>query len=199
VARELQYLGIWDGRRIFQMGDILQSLNELEKWWVHPDPWKYEDNNDDLTRRTMLLSVLPRKRYKKALDIGCGNGFVTTRLPCDEILGIDISANAIEHAKKRSEGQNIRYLQASVFDLPELLIGQTFDLVIISGLLYPQYIGKSELLIYIIIDNLLQSDGHLVSCHIEEWYNVRFPYIQLVREYYPYREYNHILEVYLKQ
>lgn len=179
--------------------NVLQPINELEKWWEDSDPWKYEKNPDDLNRRAMLLSVLPRRQYQRILDVGCGNGFVTERLPGEEIIGIDVSKNAIAHAQKRSKDlKHIKYLQYSLFDLPYLGWSDSFDLIVITGVLYPQYIGKSEKLSYIIIDGLLKSGGHLVSCHIDEWYICRFPYVTLVREYYPYREYNHIIEVYLK-
>ena len=180
--------------------NILQPIDDLEKWWENPDPWGYENNPDDMNRKAMLLSVLPKKQYQKVLDLGCGNGFVTTRLPGKEIIGVDVSANAIRHAKDRSkEFPHIQYLQHSIFDLPDLGWSASFDLIIITGVLYPQYIGKSEKLAYIILDDLLKKNGHLVSCHIEEWYQCRFPYITLHRDYYPYREYVHILEVYVKK
>lgn len=180
--------------------NIIQKIEEIEKFWEDPDPWNYENNPDDLKRRALLLSLLSKDKYKKILDIGCGNGFVTVNLPGDEIIGIDISTNAINHAKNRSKGlDHIKYFRASLFDLVEYNWDRAFDLIVITGVLYPQYIGHSELLVYLIIDNMLQVGGHLVTCHIEEQYNARFPYITLRREYYPYREFSHILEVYLKR
>ncbi len=175
----------------------LQTKDELENFYKIPDPWNYEKNPEDLNRRAILLSVIPPKKYSKVLDIGCGNGFITRNLPGDEIIGIDISENAINHARKTSP-QHIKYFQYSLFDLPFLDLGQSFDLVVITGVLYPQYIGNSEKLVYIIIDDLLKHGACLVSCHIEEWYSARFPYITLHREYYSYREYVHLIEVYLK-
>lgn len=177
--------------------DRLQPLSELEKWWEKPDPWEYESTADDINRRAMILSVLPQKKYKKILDIGCGNGFVTQRLPGEEIVGVDISANAIRHAQTAGLA-HIRYYPYSLFDLPDLHWTQSFDLIVITGVLYPQYIGKSQRLVYTILDELLSPGGDLVSCHIDEWYESRFPYCILRREYYPYREYIHLLEVYKK-
>ena len=176
----------------------LQPLAEIEHWYEKPDPWQYEDSPDDLKRKSMLLSVLPQARYGRILDIGCGDGFITRNLPGDKIIGVDISENAIKHAKSKPQ-PNIEYQQKSLFDLGVTDFGsQLFDLVVITGLLYPQYIGMSQKLAMIIIDELLPPGGHLVSCHIDEWYAMRFPYITLHREYYPYREFNHLLEVYLK-
>ncbi len=177
----------------------LQPLDEIERWWERPDPWEYEDNPDDINRRAMLLSVLPARQYQSVLDIGCGNGFVTERLPGKRIIGIDVSENALSHARKRCKNQkHIKFMQHSLFDLPHLGWEDAFDLVIITGVLYPQYIGKSEMLTYLIVDSLLKINGNLVSCHIDDWYTCRFPYITLCREYYPYKIYNHILEVYTK-
>lgn len=175
----------------------LQTKEELDKWYENPDPWNYEKNPDDLNRRAILLSVIPRRHYEKVLDIGCGNGFITTSLPGKKIIGIDISSRAIQYARRTSP-PHIEYYPYSIFDLPFLDWNKTFDLIIITGVLYPQYIGQSEKLIYTIIDDLLMEGGILVSCHIEEWYSARFPYITLHREYYSYREYVHLLEVYSK-
>lgn len=175
----------------------LQPLQELETWWERPDPWEYENNPDDLNRRAMLLSALPRRKYKRILDIGCGNGFATQRLPGEEIMGIDISANAISHARL-SAPPHIQYRQCSLFQLPRVGWKCEFDLIVITGVLYPQYIGKSNRLVYLIVDEQLKTGGDLVCCHIQEWYNSRFPYVTLSREFYPYRDYVHLLEVYRK-
>ena len=178
---------------------VLQPIDELEKWWEKPDPWGYDNNPDDLNRREMLLSVIPARQYQKVLDIGCGNGFLTSRLPGKEIIGTDISSNALAHARKRNkENRRIRFFQHSLFDFPHAGWTDCFDLIVITGVLYPQYIAQSEKLAYLIIDNLLKAGGILVSCHIDEWYKCRFPYVTLSRDYYPYKEYNHLLEVYLK-
>ena len=169
----------------------------MEKWYEKPDPWGYESNKEDLTRRAMLLSVIPQKRYERVLDIGCGDGFITQRLPGESIIGVDLSANAIAHAQSRKLS-HIEFLQKSIFELPETEWNHCFDLIIITGVLYPQYIGKGHLLVYTIIDELLKPGGHLICAHIFEWYKCRFPYITITREYYRYREFSHILEVYVK-
>ncbi len=177
--------------------NVLQPTAELEKWYETPDPWNYENTPDDLNRRAMLLANIPMLEYIEVLDIGCGDGFVTKRLPGKSITGIDVSANAIRHATERSPG-HISYMQHSLFDIPELEWENRFDLIVITGVLYPQYIARSSKLAYEIVDRILQPGGVLVSVHISEWYTLRFPYITLKREYYPYREYTHLLEVYRK-
>jgi len=73
--------------------NTLQDLQELEAWWVSKDPWNYEENGDDEKRKGMLLYAIPRKEYRRVLDIGCGNGFITRHLPGREIIGVDVDIN----------------------------------------------------------------------------------------------------------
>jgi 2-polyprenyl-3-methyl-5-hydroxy-6-metoxy-1,4-benzoquinol methylase len=175
----------------------IQSRDELERVYTSPDPWGYSGNKDDVIRRSRLLSVLPKRHYERVLDIGCGDGFVTRQLPGDSIVGIDLSANAIAFANSPADSR-IKYQQMSFFDLPHAGWAHSFDLIVITGVLYPQYIGEGNRLATVIVDELLKDGGHLVTAHIFEWYRLRFPYTALVREYYGYREYTHVLEVYEK-
>jgi len=72
------------------------------------------------------------------------------------------------------------------------------DLIVITGVLYPQYIAKSIRLVYVLIDQLLKPGGILLCSHISDWYRSRFPYLTLSREYFAYRDFSQILEVYSK-
>lgn len=141
----------------------------------------------------MLLSVIPERDYETTLDVGCGNGFVTARLPGRRVVGIDVAGNAVNWAKQKHPGIDFR--EKSLFDING---AEQFDLIVITGVCYPQYIGDTSNLVYRIVDGALKPSGILVSCHIDEWYKLRFPYTTLHREYYPYREYTHVLEVYQK-
>ena len=174
----------------------MQNLEDLERWYSQVDPWGYESNPDDRKRVEMLLSELPCGPYRRVLDIGCGEGFVTRKLPGDKVLGIDVSKAAVDRARL-NESDRLKFMQCSLFDAASLP-GAPFDLVIITGVLYDQYIGRSLPVIYRIVDDLLADDGILVSIHIDAWYRARFPYLMLKECVYPYREYVHRLEVYGK-
>lgn len=181
-------------------GDI-QSSSELDAFYSNADPWGYIGNPDDERRKLELLSTLPRRKFERCLDIGCGNGFVTCSLPGASVLGIDISPKAIEWARQNGIEQGIadrvQFKNFSLLDPAIADLGR-FDLVVVTGVLYEQYIGKAKSVVRTIVDDLLEDGGVIASCHIRDWSHMRFPYTLLDRLLYPYREYTHHLEVLVK-
>lgn len=175
---------------------MLQSNEELENWYSEDDPWKYKDHPDDKKRKQILFSEIPTRKYINVLDIGCGEGFITRELTGEKVTSVDISHQAIKKAKVY-ENAKLKFKQCSLFELNNQL-NEKYDLIIITGVLYPQYIGNSLRLIYNIVDKLLIDNGILVSVHIDSWYKAKFPYLLLNEDYYTYREYTHKLEVYIK-
>ncbi len=174
----------------------IQSSQELDAFYSTPDPWGYYNNPHDTIRKARILAALPRLDYQNALDIGCGNGFITNDLPAKGVIGLEFSEKAVTWAKEHAAPQ-VEYRQGSIFDLPDLDL-PPMDLIVITGVLYPQYIGKSLRLVYVLIDRVLKPGGILLCSHIYEWYQARFPYLTLSREYFAYRDYSQVLEVYIK-
>ena len=175
----------------------IQPIIDLEKWHKKKDPWGYEKSSEDRKRKNILISEIPSRKYKRVLDIGCGQGFITKDLPGENIIGVDISRQAILHAKKINK-KGMKFVEGSLYEFDVLFKGKSFDLIIITGVLYPQYIGNSNNLIYKIIDDLLVENGILVCVHIDDWYKSRFPYLLVNQNIYDYKEYLHRLEVYVK-
>lgn len=105
----------------------MQSKQELEDFYKNQDPWGYKTNPEDANRLKQILFLLGwgQRSYKRALDIGCGEGFITTKLPAEEIHGMDISDNALTRLP-----QNVKAVSQ-----PE----GKYDLVITTGTLYQQY------------------------------------------------------------
>lgn len=180
----------------------LQPLNELEEFYkAQKDPWGYEDNPDDKDRKAILLGELAKIQKPSAvLDIGCGHGFITRDLPGEKIIGVDISATAVEQANKLSKRPHVSYVEGDIFTLSResLKSPEGFDLIVITGVLYPQYIGNAKTTVYDVIDRLLKPGGILVSVHIGEWYTARLPYTMVKDLTYKYRAYQHYLEIYKK-
>ncbi|MFL9829082.1 class I SAM-dependent methyltransferase [Rhodoplanes sp. SY1] len=181
--------------------DLIQPLQELNDFYSVADPWNYQGTPDDTRRLAELRSLLPQRMFSSALDIGCGNGFVTVTLPASTIVGIDVSEAAIGWAQRRvasrSSANSISFLTLSIFELDQLPQAG-FDLVCITGVLYPQYIGKAHALVSLMVDHVLAPSGMLACCHIDDWYKSRLPYTLVDQSVYSYREYTHRLEVMVK-
>lgn len=179
------------------MSGRLQPGDELDRWHADVDPWGYEQDPEDGRRKAMLLGAIPQREYRSVLDIGCGQGFVTRDLPGMHVTGVDVSAAAVAHAA-RLRSERLEFQVADIFTLPQDLGSRQFDLIIVTGVLYEQYIGRARTLVYLSVDRVLEPGGILISVHIDEWYTARFPYTLVAQQAYPYRQYHHRLEVYRK-
>lgn len=116
-------------------GDAFERLYRMS-----PDPWAAAQSCYSYQRikYRKALSLLPRRRFQSALDIGCGVGEFTRQLAviADTVRGIDISATAIQHAERLSTGYpNITFASGSVCDL-ETRPARTFDLVAMADVIY---------------------------------------------------------------
>lgn len=128
----------------------MQSKQELDDWYATADPWGYESNPDDLERKKRIIQVLKPHTYNRALDIGCGEGWITKHLPATEIHGLELSKKARDR-------------------IPFPVIGITnpvgmYDLVIATGVLYKQYDWRQML------DWIQEhSNGTILISGIKDW------------------------------
>ena len=76
---------------------------------------------------------------KAICDLGCGNGYITTRLASlgYDLTGVDLSQSGLEIA--RNTNGNIRYVQASIDSLLSSRLGNHFDLVLSSDVIEHLY------------------------------------------------------------
>lgn len=118
--------------------DNARSLDLLYE--ERKDPWGLDSPHFryQQSKYAGMLSLLPRRRYKRALDIGCGLGNLTRRLcnHADFVLGIDVSRVAIAQASLQSTEQaNLQFQQGDALNLSRDL-DNGFDLVVIADTLY---------------------------------------------------------------
>lgn len=66
---------------------------------------------------------------KRVLDAGCGTGYGSAELArqARDVLGIDISAEAVSYAREHFGAENIRFAQASCTAIPAA--AETFDII----------------------------------------------------------------------
>ena len=84
-----------------------------------------------------LLSMLPQRRYRQALDIGCGLGAFTRKLApfAEHVLGTDVSATALDQARTLSaDCPNVAYALGNILELSNN--GGLYDLIVVADTLY---------------------------------------------------------------
>lgn len=158
-----------------QTTNSMQSKDELEKWYSVSDRWGYFHEPDDTIRLKNILMMLDE--YDSAIDIGCGEGFVTRHLPAKTIYGLDISENAMNR------------LPDNVIPLKEP--NGKHDLVISTGTLYPQYNHKQ------IYDWIIESaKKHILIAGIQEWL-IPYDFGNALRiADFKYRDYTQVITLY---
>jgi SAM-dependent methyltransferase len=118
-----------------------------------------------------LIELIESGRIKpcKVIDIGCGEGFYSIYLASRgfDVVGIDLSENAIKHAKENSEkhGVNIRFLAMDIIGLGELK--EKFDFVFEWTLLH-QIIPSSRQKYVENVSNILNKGGKYLSVCFNE-------------------------------
>jgi tRNA G46 methylase TrmB len=153
----------------------MQSKEELENWYLTEDPWGYKINLNDLHRKNKILSILDN--YETALDIGCGEGFVTTHLPATKIFGIELSDNASLRLPK-----NVNRLNEP---------SGKYELVITTGTLYQQY-NHQQITQWI----KESASHHILVGGIKDWI-IWSDFGKIIKEIeFQYREYTQIVRLY---
>lgn len=154
---------------------MIQSKDDLERWYSQSDRWGYFHEPDDSIRLKNILRIL--SYYDSAIDIGCGEGFVTRHLPAKVIYGLDISDNAMSR------------LPDNVTSIKEP--NGKHDLVISTGTLYQQYDHKQ------IYDWIVASANHHVLIGgIKDWL-VDYHFGEVLQTIeFKYREYTQKITLY---
>jgi hypothetical protein len=156
-----------------------QTQQQLEDWYSNPDPWGYQNNADDRKRLNFIINMMGwgYRHYKRALDVGCGEGFVTQHIPADEIHGMDISTGATSRLP-----HNVKRVEAPV---------GKYDLVMSTGTLYQQYDHES------IYRTIVQAaDRFILIGGISDWL-VNYDFgRQIHMVVFPYREFSQKLTIY---
>ncbi|HTZ70174.1 MAG TPA: class I SAM-dependent methyltransferase [Acetobacteraceae bacterium] len=112
----------------------------FDEIYAKGDPWASADPRYLYQQRKydVIASLLPRRPYGRALDLGSGLGLLTRRLAAhaDSVLGIDISAAAVRDATRaHADLTNVGFAQGDITNLPESLDG-AFDLLVLADTLY---------------------------------------------------------------
>ena len=148
IAAQDIFLFLRSARSDAKLGDLIgggakpaAAFDRLYAEAAENDPWASASPRYRYQRGKYdgIVALLPDlRRFRSSLDLGCGTGLLSDRLKnhSDEVLGLDISAVAIDRAQARTEGQaGIGFAQADLLQLDRGLDGR-FDLVVVADALY---------------------------------------------------------------
>lgn len=175
----------------YKDGQRLMNREEMNRKYGQPDPFGVKTDKADSVRKGKIISALKdwvtEKRggqlFKRALDIGCGEGFITAEIPAEEIVGYDPSDVALSRCP---EG-------IITVDNPATIEGE-FDCIIATGVLVREYD-------FVQILNLI--DAHaadfVLTCQtdvteVHEVANLKGTQIHL--EPFDYREHKQIMRIF---
>jgi hypothetical protein len=131
------------------------------------DPWR-ADSWYERRKRAVVLASLPRERYGRAFEPGCGTGELTRELAtrCAVVQASDPVAEAVRQARQRTaDVAGVRVEQAA---LPEAVPVEPVDLAIFSEVLY--YLDDAT--VSATLDRtlaVLEPGGDVAVVHWREW------------------------------
>lgn len=144
-------------------------LGRYFDWWHRtPDPWRLESDDYEQHKYRATLEQVPDRPYERILDVGCSEGvftrLVAERYPEAEVIGMDISARALERARARCGHLNPRvgFTRADLLTHSRM---PRFDLVFCAETLY--YLGRDDRLRLAStrLGGLLAPSGVLIAVH----------------------------------
>lgn len=123
------------------------------------DPWHLATSDYERSKFIATVAALPRHRYASAFEPGCSIGVLTRLLAprCDRLLAMDLDPRPLQQLA-------LPDVTARVGRVPEDWPEETFDLVVLSELLYflPQN-ERAEVSAAVL--RTLAPGGHLVATH----------------------------------
>ncbi len=127
--------------------------------------WTQENPPEELVELVESGKIKPCK----VIDIGCGEGFYSIYLASKgfDVLGIDISENAIKYAKEnaKKKGVNVRFITMDLYNLSELK--EKFDFVLEWAILHSVPFEKREKYVES-VSHLLNKEGKYLSICFNE-------------------------------
>jgi SAM-dependent methyltransferase len=96
---------------------------------ANSDPWGFETSPYEHAKYEASLGALPREHYPRAFEIGCSLGVFTAQLAqrCDQLLGVDVSAEALTQARRRCA--DLPQVTLQQMQLPDEFPAGSFDLI----------------------------------------------------------------------
>lgn len=142
----------------------LMFLPDVESSHVHYNEWLIRKRSS----MRLIAYLKKKKRPLKILEIGCGNGWLSSRLsaiPSTTVIGLDINEPEINQAKRVFKKDNLDFLMG-IFT-PELFPGEKFDIILFAASI--QYFPSLKDVLQQALHCLTEhGEIHLVDSHFYE-------------------------------
>ena len=171
----------------------MQTKSDLEDWYIQADPWAYKNNAEDIKRKAYIIGICHMlagtiegdlSPFNTALDVCCGEGWITADLPAFMVYGYELADKAANR-------------------FPLLVTRLTDDdsekmqLVTAMGCLYKHY--DTEKITSVINKH---AEKFILTCNIQEWEAPeaidKIVGKQIFEATFPYREFTQKLRVFQK-
>jgi len=168
----------------------------IERWNDKASTWDEElkDMNHHLNldnaynqfidvAKEQIEKELDRKKRVNLLDLACGTGIVTECLTdyFEDIVGIDISDQMIDKAKKKNIA-NAQFKQMDCFDVENLKI--KFDAIISRGIICSHYGEELTIEFLIKLKNILKPRGIIILDVLNKLAENKYAYKVQNKAYY---------------
>ena len=135
-----------------------------ELYATRDDPWRLAVRWYESRKRAVTLSMLPRRRFSDALELGCSIGVLTEELAarCDRLDAVDIAEKAVRTAQVRLRDHPNVTVECR--DVTTSWPDGARDLIVVSEMGYYLERQALEQLARRCAESLT-TDGVLLTCH----------------------------------
>lgn len=135
-----------------------------EVWGASDDPWDHGGRWYEARKYALTLAALPRARYGRSFEPGCGAGFLTAGLAerSDAHLAMERHPRGVRATQRRCADQPTVEVVAG--EIPGDWPAGHFDLIVLSEVLYYLH-GPAVALVLERVADALPPGGDLVAVH----------------------------------
>ncbi|MDX3969129.1 MAG: class I SAM-dependent methyltransferase [Bradyrhizobium sp.] len=132
------------------------------KYTADIDPWRFRTSDYERQKYRATIAALTKSVYRRGLEVGCSIGVLSALLAprCDYLLALDGSQTAVTEARR----QTIPNLSFEVACLPDQFPQATFDLILLSEVLYYFSVADLARVAQLCLD-AIEPGGDIVLCH----------------------------------
>jgi len=135
-----------------------------EQWARGADPWEHGTRWYETRKYDLTVAALPRPRYRRSFEPGCGAGFLTRRLAHRSEDHLAMERHPVGVAATRERCADRSTVQVVEGRIPDDWPTGTFDLIVLSEVLY--YLDGEDLEACLTkARRSLDAGGHLIAVH----------------------------------